>query len=175
MCGDYSATVTYLADGDFHSLPYAGFRASKYRVQPVPRSRIQTLHDGDTIALGDGCNLLVMHTPGHSMGSICLYEARAKWLFSGDTLYLGAMLDWLPSSQPSLFRTSLDRLSKLDVRLVLPGHFDMLDSEQMMFLIRRYHKSSGCCGYMCCCCLYRQLVTLYFCVKASGYGCCCCC
>ncbi|WP_068277271.1 MBL fold metallo-hydrolase [Aldersonia kunmingensis] len=47
-----------------------------------------TLADGDRISVG-GTDLVVVHTPGHSPGSICLYVPEAGELFSGDTLFSG--------------------------------------------------------------------------------------
>jgi glyoxylase-like metal-dependent hydrolase (beta-lactamase superfamily II) len=44
------------------------------------------LSDGDNIEV-DGVTLKVIHTPGHTMGSISLYEPTAGFLFSGDTLF----------------------------------------------------------------------------------------
>jgi len=42
--------------------------------------------DGQTIDLGD-VKLEIIHTPGHTMGSICIYEPDSKSLFTGDTLF----------------------------------------------------------------------------------------
>jgi glyoxylase-like metal-dependent hydrolase (beta-lactamase superfamily II) len=44
--------------------------------------------DGDRIEVG-GTDLIVVHTPGHSPGSCCLYAPEAGELFSGDTLFSG--------------------------------------------------------------------------------------
>ena len=45
--------------------------------------------EGDKIPIGNGEYLEVIHTPGHSKGSICLYEPVSKSLFSGDTVFPG--------------------------------------------------------------------------------------
>ena len=47
-----------------------------------------TLVAGDVVGVGD-TDLTVLHTPGHSPGGICLYDARAGRLFGGDTLFNG--------------------------------------------------------------------------------------
>ncbi len=50
------------------------------------------LSDGDTIDLGDDATLAVLHTPGHSAGSIALFSEAEGILFSGDLLpHVGAM------------------------------------------------------------------------------------
>jgi glyoxylase-like metal-dependent hydrolase (beta-lactamase superfamily II) len=46
------------------------------------------LADGDEVAVGDE-RLLVLHTPGHSPGGVCLWAAADSVLFSGDTLFNG--------------------------------------------------------------------------------------
>ena len=47
-----------------------------------------SLEEGDTIAVA-GTELTVLHTPGHSPGGICLYDAAGGRLFGGDTLFKG--------------------------------------------------------------------------------------
>ncbi|MGN0037951.1 MAG: MBL fold metallo-hydrolase [Coriobacteriales bacterium] len=46
------------------------------------------LETGDAVELG-GLRFEVLHTPGHTPGSICLYCAQEKALFAGDTLFAG--------------------------------------------------------------------------------------
>lgn len=48
--------------------------------------------------------------PGHSRGSICLHDRDNKMLFSGDVVYDGAMIDWLPYSRVSDYISSCERL-----------------------------------------------------------------
>jgi len=77
------------------------------------------LADGDFI--GD---LKVLHTPGHTPGSICLYSERDLVLFSGDTVFSDGCFgryDFPGGSRTELAR-SLDRLSLLDVEGLYPGH-----------------------------------------------------
>ncbi|WEU40615.1 MAG: MBL fold metallo-hydrolase [Candidatus Odinarchaeum yellowstonii] len=69
----------------------------------------------------------VIHTPGHTMGSICLYEERLKLLISGDTVFAGGSFGRvdLPSGSLSQLSESVKRLSKLDVKYILPGHMNL--------------------------------------------------
>ncbi|MFZ5776147.1 MAG: MBL fold metallo-hydrolase [Thermodesulfobacteriota bacterium] len=53
----------------------------------------ERLHDGQWIAAGDDF-LEVIHTPGHSSDSICLYAPSVKALFSGDTSFSRTEADW---------------------------------------------------------------------------------
>lgn len=64
---------------------------------------------GDVINLGDR-QLTVLHMPGHSRGSICLHDRENKLLFSGDVVYDGSMIDWLPYSRVSDYISSCERL-----------------------------------------------------------------
>ncbi|MDR1088355.1 MAG: MBL fold metallo-hydrolase [Coriobacteriales bacterium] len=81
------------------------------------------LVDGDVI---DACglDLHVLHTPGHTPGSICLYNAEAGVLFSGDTLFRGTCgrTDFAGGSAQDM-HNSLARLAELPPETVVyPGH-----------------------------------------------------
>ncbi|MFW6378663.1 MAG: MBL fold metallo-hydrolase [Nanoarchaeota archaeon] len=80
-------------------------------------------HLPGTITVGSH-PLSVIHTPGHSPGSVCLYDAEDKILFSGDTLFKGTCgRTDLPGSDHELIRDSLRRLMELpDDVVVYPGH-----------------------------------------------------
>src|SRR5690349_8529714 len=81
------------------------------------------LAEGGEIRFG-AIRLRVLHTPGHTEGSVCLYEADQGLLFSGDTLFAGG---WgrvdLPGGDPDAMVESLGRFLELEdgVR-VYPGH-----------------------------------------------------
>lgn len=79
------------------------------------------LEEGDELAVGAG-TLRVLHTPGHSPGSICLVGAGV--LFSGDTLFAGDIgRTDLEGGDPAAMRFSLARLLELpDETVVYPGH-----------------------------------------------------
>ena len=83
------------------------------------------LLEGAKISVGEH-ELIVLHTPGHTPGSVCFYGEKDKILFSGDTLFQGSMgrVDF-PTSSPSDMWESLKKLSLLasDTR-VYPGHGD---------------------------------------------------
>jgi glyoxylase-like metal-dependent hydrolase (beta-lactamase superfamily II) len=84
---------------------------------PVP----VLLENGSLIKLGDE-SLSVMHTPGHSPGSICLIGE--KLVFSGDTLFAGGIgrTDF-PGGSINDIKISLQKLANLpDNYLIYPGH-----------------------------------------------------
>ena len=82
----------------------------------------RTYAEGDTIAPIAGAELKVLHTPGHTPGSVCLLWGQE--LFAGDTLFAGSCgrVD-LPGGDPAQMMQSLNRLASLqaDYR-VHPGH-----------------------------------------------------
>lgn len=108
------------------------FKLSDYHVPRVKPGNI--LHDGNLIDLG-GRELKIIHTPGHSPGSICIIEEKNGYLFSGDTLYEGTLYMNYESTDPSAFANSIERLSKLrEIKKILPGHHKLpLDRD---FLLR---------------------------------------
>jgi hydroxyacylglutathione hydrolase len=81
------------------------------------------LSDGDEIP---GSSYRVIHTPGHSRGSICLYDEAASILLSGDTLFRdGVGRTDGPDSDHAALEASLRRLSALPPETrVFPGHGD---------------------------------------------------
>lgn len=86
-----------------------------------PLTRLQLIDQERKIELGT-MSINVLHTPGHTMDSVCLYVPEKRWLFTGDTLYDGPLYVGLPDSSVSAYRASLKRLMKLDVSRLFPGH-----------------------------------------------------
>lgn len=81
------------------------------------------LQEGGEIRFGS-VRLEVLHTPGHTEGSVCLLERDEGRLYSGDTLFQGSFgrVD-LPGGSAEAMVESLDRLRRFDDGLVvLPGH-----------------------------------------------------
>jgi hydroxyacylglutathione hydrolase len=81
------------------------------------------LAEGGEIRFGE-IRLRVLHTPGHTAGSVCLLATDDGVLFSGDTLFAGG---WgrvdLPGGSPEAMAASIARLTELEDGLaVLPGH-----------------------------------------------------
>jgi hydroxyacylglutathione hydrolase len=81
------------------------------------------LAEGGEVRFG-AIRLRVLHTPGHTEGSVCLYEPDEGLLFSGDTLFAGG---WgrvdLPGGDPDAMVASLGRFLDLEDGVhVFPGH-----------------------------------------------------
>lgn len=89
----------------------------------VPSIPAVELAEGGDVRFG-AIRLRVLHTPGHTEGSVCLLAADDGVLFSGDTLFAGG---WgrvdLPGGDPAAMAASLGRLSELEDAVgVFPGH-----------------------------------------------------
>jgi len=69
----------------------------------------------------------VLHTPGHSPGSISLYWPEKKALFTGDAVfYMGVGRTDFPGGDGNLLRDSIERLARVDAELLLSGHGEVI-------------------------------------------------
>ena len=68
--------------------------------------------------------LTVIKTPGHTKGSICLWDQEERILFSGDTLFFKKNIGRtdLPTSSPSEMRKTLIKLLDYNYTMLCPGH-----------------------------------------------------
>jgi len=123
----------YATSDMFEALPPDGWDAESYTITPAPATRL--LEEGAIIDLGDR-HFEVLHLPGHSPGSIALWEAASGILFSGDTIYDGPLVDDCHGSDLTAYRRSLKRLLDLPVRVVHGGHFPSFDGERLQTLVR---------------------------------------
>ena len=116
--------------------PYrdAGYDIPELFVDAVPAGRAgcapcrsarragdRLLADGDVVDLGDRA-FEVLHLPGHSPGSIGLWEEATGVLFSGDAVYDGPLLDELDDSDVEAYVATMRRLRELPVTVVHAGH-----------------------------------------------------
>ena len=92
--------------------------------QPGPCKCVMPLCDGDVIDLG-GIRLEVLETPGHSLGSVCLFDRENGYLFTGDLMLTWQVWGQLKGSTTLKdYGKSLDRLAALEplVKEVFPAH-----------------------------------------------------
>ena len=99
-----------------------------YQEDPAEFGVDGTLEEGDVINLGEW-SLSVLGTPGHSPGSISLYEPKARVLFSGDTLLPHGNIGRTRRSGEMVKELvrSVERLAALDVQVLYPGHMEPTD------------------------------------------------
>ena len=118
-----AATGAHIAAhaADRHGLEHPGSSNAPFPIPPsIPAL---DLAEGSLIRFGE-ISLSVLHTPGHTEGSVCLMADAERLLFTGDTLFAGS---WgrtdLPGGSEEEMVDSLGRLAGLSGDLkVLPGH-----------------------------------------------------
>jgi len=104
---------------------------AKYGSDWIPETKV--LDDGDVIDVGV-YHFKCVATPGHTMGHTCLYEPDKKILVAGDHI----LIDITPNIQCwsdtdnhlKHYLASLDKVHKLQVDLVLPGHRRLFDNHR---------------------------------------------
>lgn len=90
----------------------------------MPKMHVDVkLKNDDILTIGDE-SFKVLHTPGHTPGCICLYSKDSKSLISGDTVFpYGSFGRYdFPGGDAALLKQSIERLVKLDVENMYPGH-----------------------------------------------------
>lgn len=117
----------------------------KHGTDWVPELKI--LMDGDIIDVG-GYHFECVHTPGHSMGHTCLYDADRKILVAGDHILIDITPNiqcWSEGSNPLAdYIHSLDRVFDLDIDLVLPGHRRLIHDHRARITELKQHHQARC-------------------------------
>lgn len=153
--GRQTETLNYVKSGHFYQEPYSGFSVCSYKVPPT---FCTGLMDGERIDLGGEDYLDIIHTPGHTKGSITIYRPSKQQLFTGDFVYEcghgSGLLDWLPNSCVKDYvgsaRRMLDFVQDKQVAAVFPGHFQSCTGTRIEQLLSDYvdTKDNGCS--VCC-------------------------
>lgn len=128
----------------FERLPPGGFDPASYRVRPAPATRL--VEEGDAIDLGDR-HFIVKHVPGHSPGSIALWEEATGVLLSGDAVYDGPLIDDAYHSNPEDYVATMHGLRELPVHTVHGGHYPSFGRDRFHELIDEYlrgRRAPGC-------------------------------
>lgn len=103
-----------------------------------------TMHEGDRLTIGDYA-FECIHTPGHSPGHLCLYDAEKKLMVSGDHVLdeiSPNISSWSGEENPLLdFLDSLEKVRGFDVELALPGHRRLIkDFHGRIGQLEHHHK-----------------------------------
>lgn len=125
-----TAIRTMLMDGC--DLPN-GYDVSTYTLFQGTPTRL--LLDGDAIELGKRL-IYTIHTPGHSPGHMCFWDAACGYLFVGDLVYKGTLYANYPSTDPEDYLASLEKISELPVKRIFPGHHDLKIQSEIIFRMR---------------------------------------
>ncbi|SAK61001.1 MBL fold metallo-hydrolase [Caballeronia ptereochthonis] len=126
----------YPFDGDLiTALPSAEYVMSDYAIRAATVSEI--VKEGNIVDLGDR-HFEVLHLPGHSPGSIGLWEAATGTLFSGDAIYDGPLLDEIGGADIPTYVRTMKRLRELPVQVVHAGHDASFGRERLVELVDAY-------------------------------------
>lgn len=82
------------------------------------------LCDGEVIDLG-GRRVEALHTPGHSPGHMCFWEADRGYLYTGDLVYKDVLFAYYPSTDPEAYLASLEKIAALPAERVFPAHHSL--------------------------------------------------
>jgi glyoxylase-like metal-dependent hydrolase (beta-lactamase superfamily II) len=92
------------------------------------------LSGGERVHLGDGWNLEILHTPGHSLGSISVWDPRSRSLAIGDAVLWNAVL--LATGEPAFpptyryvapYLATIERLQGMAIERLLTGHYPLYE------------------------------------------------
>jgi glyoxylase-like metal-dependent hydrolase (beta-lactamase superfamily II) len=119
FCGD--DVPFYIHEADELALSDSRSWGAGFPTPPIEIKDVRTLTDGDVLELG-GFHLEVMHTPGHTPGSVCFRSG--DWVLSGDLVFRGAIgrYDFPNSSAPDMERSLRRFLELPDGLSAYPGH-----------------------------------------------------
>lgn len=96
---------------------------AKFAIHELEAEEIPTvdrkLKEGDIVSLGDR-EFIVVHTPGHRPGSICLYDGEDRLLITGDSI-CGEREDLIRMDK-NIYINSLKRLLRLDISVMVMSH-----------------------------------------------------
>ena len=81
--------------------------------------------DDLTLYVGDS-TFHLLHTPGHTPGQIAVHVPEERVVFTGDTIFKDCQT-WLMTSDVDQWLEALDRIERLDVDYLVPGHGDVTD------------------------------------------------
>ena len=115
--------------------PWPGWTVADYRIAPGPLTRL--LDEGDRVDLGDR-RFTVLHLPGHSPGSIGLFDEANGEFFSGDAIYDDELYDQLPDSDRVAYQATMRRLLDLPAQIVHGGHGPSFNGARMRAIAERY-------------------------------------
>jgi glyoxylase-like metal-dependent hydrolase (beta-lactamase superfamily II) len=130
-----AATHAVLPPWLIDARPSPSYDPRSYQVRPAQVTRY--LADGDLVDLGDRA-FTVLHLPGHSPGSIGLYDGSDGTLFSGDVVCEGGLIDDITGCSVPDYLATMRRLRDLPVRTVHGGHGDDFGPARLHELIDGY-------------------------------------
>ncbi|MBN2352687.1 MAG: MBL fold metallo-hydrolase [Spirochaetales bacterium] len=141
---------------------------------PEPRTEFLDLNDGDTFDLG-GRTVEAIAVPGHSPGSVVLFDREGGRLFTGDSVAQDIWLQLEESTPLSMFAAGLRRLQGLSFDAIFPGHGrettvplpqallnELMNGVERILAgtlsgrpVRNFAGTGRCCDFSSCSVIYR--------------------
>ncbi len=125
----------FATDGLMVDAAPAGVDISQHRFAGVEPTRV--VDESDVIDLGDR-RFEVLHLPGHSPGSIALWESATGILIAGDAIYDGILIDATDDADIPTYLRTMERLRTLPVRVVHAGHKRSFGRARMIEIADNY-------------------------------------
>ena len=117
----------YMNQNDAELYAHLDTQASWLGVEPPSRTEVDSpAREGDQLTLGDA-RFHILHTPGHTQGSICIWIPAENKLVAGDTLFRDSIgrTDLPGGDGKQIIRSIHEKLMPLpDETIVIPGHGD---------------------------------------------------
>jgi len=134
LSGDFPLTMEQIKGMvvDRCNLP-EGYDVNKYEFFQGKPTKV--LKGNEVINIGDRF-VQIVHTPGHSPGHMCFWEKERGYLFTGDLVYKDTLFAYYPSTDPEAYLNSLERVSVLQVKQVLPAHHTLNIQPEILVRMR---------------------------------------
>ena len=138
--------------------------------------------------MGDSIKLKVLHLPGHSNGSIALYDEERKYIFTGDIIYEDPFLiDCGPTSNFDDTIRTFTTLKEMSTKIsmVFPGHDNTFNGTTLNYICTTYINQMSIC-HLCHVSIVKNTLKCYLLGRnlpfkeapisncCYYYGCCCC-
>lgn len=111
-----------------------GFSAAAYTARG--KKNPQLLHE-QTVFCQKDFSIEVVHTPGHTPGSVCFWVPEYAYLFTGDTLYAGPEFLYLPESNLHDYKSSIslimEKVSSCSNVCIFPGHNSVKENIDLLY------------------------------------------
>ncbi len=120
------------------AVPDAGYDPAAYALNAAAGAI--DVGEGHVVDLGDRA-LSVLHLPGHTPGSIALFDSAAGQLFTGDVIYEGGLIDACIGSNVTNYVSTMRRVLDMPIERAFPGHGPILDRHNLHAIARGYIES----------------------------------
>jgi glyoxylase-like metal-dependent hydrolase (beta-lactamase superfamily II) len=144
----FGETVKILEKGEKSQIcpDILGIDLTLFGIEIVPL-RINELTNLNEVKISSEFTFQILHTPGHSLGSICYYDSINKILIPGDLVFTGGSFGRydFPGGSLNTLINSIKYVNNLDVKYLLPGHMGISNegNQQIAFSYRMIQSISS--------------------------------